>query len=100
MDAFNPLPSVRWLVVRIYRESARQPSVAQQSVDQEYKSHYAAFEICPGCFQSVSHVNAHHRTFNHVGRDRYINYNNFMNDGMVVRRSSHHVNRNIIEFRA
>ena len=51
----------------------------------------------PGLFQGASHVNASHGNFNQIGRDQY-NYNNAMNDDMVVRRSFHHINPNIIEF--
>ena len=50
---------------------------------------HSRHDTSPGFFQGASHVNASRGTFSHVGRDQY-NYNNAMNDEMVVRPSSHH----------
>jgi hypothetical protein len=55
------------------------------------------YDTGPGFFQGVSHVNASHGIFNHIEGPQY-NYSNAMDDEMVVRRSSYHINPNIIEF--
>ena len=41
----------------------------------------------PRFFRGVSNINASVGVVNQVGRDQYNNYNNAMNDEMVVRQS-------------
>jgi hypothetical protein len=53
---------------------------------------HSRYDTGPGFFQGASNVDASHGTFNQY------NYNNAMNDEMVVRRSSYHIT-NMIEFR-
>ena len=98
------LPSVEFLIdqpfLPRFNYATLSSTITCQSGAYTSKSHmqHSRHDTGPGFFHGASHVNATHGNFNHIGRDQYNNYNNSMNDEMVVCRSSHHINPNITEF--